>query len=308
MNKRLLLFVFLPIAVLAQQAVTEKLDLKNGDIAIPGTLSYIDSPEKQPLAIFVHGSGTIDRDGNAPNFPGNANYLRTLADSLNVRGIAFYRYDKRSATVSNLEKMADDTIDDLVADVRIAINHFKNDARFSSITLIGHSQGSLVAMLAIDGSVSKYVSLAGAGQSIDHILVEQLGRQQEDMGKTARRYFDELRQTDTILEVNPFLQVIFAPRNQKFLKHWMMIDPTEEIAKVTIPILIVNGDADMQVEVTDAEKLHAAAPGSRLQIIPKMNHVLKKVNTISGNMESYSDEKFPLSVLLVETLEEFIKS
>ena len=87
-----------------------------------------------------------------------------------------------------------------------------------------------------------------------------------------------------------------------------MIDPTEEIAKVTIPILIVNGDTDMQVEVSDAEKLHAAAPRSRLKIIPKMNHVLKEVNTVSGNMESYSDEKFPLSVLLVETLEEFIKS
>ncbi len=292
-----------------QEPLVENLALHHGEIVLPGTLTFVPDGKKLPLIIFVHGSGNIDRDGNQAGLAINANYIKTLSDSLVRRGIAFYRYDKRTATKGNLDKLsANITLNDFVEDVQRAIDYFKEDTRFSEIVLIGHSQGSLVAMLAVDESISKYVSLAGSGEPIDRTIVDQLSKQQKEMGVVAQQYFDELRETDTIETVNPFLLGLFAPKNQKFLKHWMMLDPREEIAKVSVPTLILNGDADLQIGVGNAENLHKALPGSTLKIIPRMNHVLKEVHSETENVAAYTDEKFPLSTILVDVITEFIKS
>lgn len=308
MKKVVWILFLLPMLLPAQDMVVEELNLKIGKIALPGTLTYPKSKEKIPLVIFVHGSGNIDRNGNQAGTPIQANYIKTLGDSLNAHGIAFYRYDKRTATSSNLDKIENISINDFAVDVRIAIAHLKRNNRFSSINLIGHSQGSLVAMLAITDAVMRYISIAGAGETIDHTLIGQLNQQNPEVAKTAQEHFDELRQTDTIVKVNPFLMSIFAPRNQKFLKNWMAIDPTKEISKVNIPILILNGDADLQVKEIDAESLKKAQPKAELKIIPKMNHVLKEVNSMEENQKSYSDEGFPLSTALVGHIIDFIKS
>ncbi len=306
--KKSLLLLFIPFWMCSQGINNEEVTLKNGDIDIPGTLTYPTTNEAIPLLIFIHGSGNVDRDGNQVGKPSKANYIKTLADSINSRGIAFFRYDKRTATASNLAKAPKTLVTDFATDATVVIDLFKQDARFSSVNLIGHSQGSLVAMLAIDDSISKFVSLAGPGQTIDRSIVSQLERQNADFAKGAKDYFQELRETDTIVDVNPFLRSIFAPKNQAFLKQWMQLDPSKKIAEISIPVLILNGDADIQVTLKDAQNLKQGLPTAQLQIIPKMNHVLKEVNSMTENMQSYSDESFPLSRTLVDAISTFIKS
>ena len=113
---------------------------------------------------------------------------------------------------------------------------------------------------------------------------------------------------DTIATVNPMLMQLFAPQNQKFLKSWMLIDPVKIIKSIDIPILILNGDADLQVKVADAEKLKTAQPNARLKVISKMNHVLKEVNSMAENQKAYMDENVPLSHDLVVEISQFIKN
>tara|TARA_R110002050_G_scaffold286121_3_gene436432 strand:+ start:35918 stop:36862 length:945 start_codon:yes stop_codon:yes gene_type:complete len=299
--------VLLPILLNAQTISSEDISLTNKDIKIPGTLTYIKTDAKIPLVIFVHGSGNIDRNGNQAGTPIQISYIKTLADSLNNRGIAFYSYDKRTATVENRDKLKDIAVSDFADDAKIAIQYFKNDSRFNSINLIGHSQGSLVAMLAITDDIKAYISIAGAGEPIDKIIIKQLNTQNPALGKTAEQHIEELKQTDTIVNVNPFLLSLFAPNNQKFLKKWMLLDPQEEIKKITIPILLINGDTDLQVQISEAENLKKAQPNAKLIIIPKMNHVMKVVNSLEENQQAYSDEKFPISSTLIQSLFDFIK-
>lgn len=308
MKNYVLLIILLPYLLISQEIITENTNTKNGEIEIPGTLSYPQFEEKIPLVIYVHGSGNVDRNGNQPGTYVQANYIKTLADSLNANGIAFYRYDKRTATQANLPKLKGITLNDFVADAKIAVELYQTDSRFSGIHLIGHSQGSLIAMLAITDAVKSYTSIAGPSTSIDKTLLMQLNAQNEDMGKVAATHFEELKKTDTILEVNPFLISIFAPQNQKFIANWMSFDPSEEIKKINIPCLLVQGDEDLQVKVLDAENLKKAQPDAQLQIISKMNHVLKEVNSLEENNKSYADETFPLSSKLVESLSIFIRS
>ena len=223
MKRLLFIFFFIPSVFNAQEIISESNNLTNGEIKIPGTLSYIKTDDKIPLVIFVHGSGNIDRNGNQAGTPVQANYIKTLSDSLITKEIAFYRYDKRTATPENLAKLKDITLKDFASDVKVAINYFKNNPQFSSINLIGHSQGSLVAMLAITDDVKSYISIAGAGESIDKTIVKQLNEQSPELAKIAKQHIDELMKTDTILSVNPFLISLFTPQNQKFWKNWMLI-------------------------------------------------------------------------------------
>ena len=163
-------------------------------------------------------------------------------------------------------------------------------------------------MLSSTDVVKSYISIAGAGQTIDKTIIGQLNNQNPEIAKIAEQHMDELIKTDTITNVNPFLLQLFAPQNQKFLKHWIQIDPVEEIKKIDIPILILNGKSDLQVNIVDAKNLKNAKPTAQLQIIPKMNHVLKEVNSVEENQKSYWDKDFPLSKELVGHIETFIKN
>lgn len=308
MNKLKLIFLLIGTYGFSQEIISEEVTLNNDDIELPGTLSYPYLNDRSPLVIFIHGSGNIDRDGNQVSLV-NANYIKVLADSLNGHGIAFYRFDKRTSNINNAKKLQDITFYDLVKDVKVVIDHFKSDKRFNGIHLIGHSQGSVVGMLlANQEGVKSYTSLAGPGEPIGTTLVKQITAQNKDLGQAAEFHVKELMENDTIQEVNPFLVSIFAPVNQRFLKDWIQLNPAEEIKNITKPILILNGDADAQVTVDDAELLFNAKSDSKLVIIKKMNHMLKTVGNFAENQRSYTDPNFPISNQLIGVLSDFIKT
>ena len=230
----LLFFVLNTICMFSQNIVTsEEILIMNDSIRLPGTLTFDSSLSAQPLIIFVHGSGNVDRNGNQMGVQVNASYIQQLSDSLTKKGIAFYRYDKRTATLSNLKYvMQDISVDDFVDDLRLAIEKLKTDKRFSSITLLGHSQGSLIAMLASKSDVDQYISLAGPSLSIDTTMLNQFKNLYPDLVEPTTRYLQELRETGSIMEIKePILQQVFPKQNQAFFASWIKYDPVVEIKK-----------------------------------------------------------------------------
>lgn len=302
--------LFFVTSIVAQNTISsEELLLKNDSITLPGTLTFNKSLEKQPLVIFVHGSGNVDRNGNQAGANIRANYIKQLSDVLNKKNIAFYRYDKRTATIANMKHISKDmSFDAFIEDALIAITNFKNDERFSSITLIGHSQGSTVAMLATqNGDIDRYVSLAGLGRKFEDFVIDEYKKASPEFGEIAARHFKELNATGEIKNVHPQLAHIFPKQNISFLQSWMQYDPSIEIQKLKVPILIVNGTKDVQVSTFDAEKLHEANPASELVIIENMNHVLKHIDKDEDNQKSYFSPDYSLSEQLIDSLTEFIK-
>jgi pimeloyl-ACP methyl ester carboxylesterase len=282
------------------QVKTEEITINNMAIQLPGTLTY--SSENQPLIIWVHGSGGVNRDGNTPN------YIKQFRDEINKKEIAFFSYDKRTANLKNAKFIQEDGIyfSDFVNDLKEVINKFKNDKRFSEIILAGHSQGSLIAMLALE-DVDKYISIAGAGETIDKTLVRQVTAQSPAFGKLTEQYVKELKENGSIKTVDPNLMSLFAPQNQPFLISWMNLDPVKEITKVRIPTLIINGDKDIQVQISDAENLKKAKPDATLVIIKNMNHPLKNIEKDEDNLKSYMSAGYAISNELIETVANFIK-
>ncbi|MFK8058721.1 MAG: alpha/beta hydrolase family protein [Polaribacter sp.] len=294
----LVVYIF-GVTVAIAQIKTEEITINNQAIQLPGTLTY--SAEKQPLIIWVHGSGSVDRNGNTPQ------YIKQFRDLVNKENIAFFSYDKRIANRKNASFLKDGVfINDFIFDIREVVHHFKKDKRFTKIILAGHSQGSLIAMMALK-NLDKYISIAGAGETIDKTLVRQITAQSPIFGALTVQYFKELKETGEIKEVDPNLMSLFAKPNQPFLSSWIELNPLEEIKKVTIPTLIINGDKDFQVLISDAENLKKAKPDAEYVVIKNMNHVLKNIENEEDNLKSYNNPDFPVSKQLIQTIVSFVK-
>lgn len=303
--KRQLTYIFLLFTAitLAQNITSEEVLIKNDSIELPGTLTY--TTTQSPLVIWVHGSGNVDRNGNQGDLI-KGNYIKQFRGALNNENISFFSYDKRTATAKNFKFLKGILYEDLVNDVKKVVAHFKNDTRFNQIILIGHSQGSLTAMLALE-DIAKYISIAGPGNTIDKTMIAQISKQNSALGEIAKAHFKELSETGKIAQVNPFLASIFSKQNLPFIASWAKYNPVNEIKKVTIPTLLINGTKDIQVKTEDAKLLHQAKPNASLVIINNMNHVLKHIEKDADNMKSYYSPDYALSKELITTIVGFIK-
>jgi predicted alpha/beta hydrolase len=121
-----------------------------------GTQIIPTSNVPEPVVLIIAGSGPTDRDGNNP-LGGPNNSLKLLAEGLAGHGIASIRYDKRGIGESSAAgtKEVDLRFDTYVEDAALWIQQLQADSRFSSVTVIGHSEGSLIGMLATQKTWSR---------------------------------------------------------------------------------------------------------------------------------------------------------
>ena len=308
MKKLLIILAFFYFgANYAQENFTSK-DLKITPL-VEGTLLMPETSEKPPLVIIIAGSGPTDRNGNQNMMKNNS--LKFLAEALYENGIASFRYDKRIIKIMKMGAIDEKKIkfDDFIDDAITVTDHFIKDDSFASIYIIGHSQGSLVGVIAAQNRADGFISIAGAGQEIDDVIVDQLAKQAPGLVDNARQSFDDLRVNGTAQNYSPGLASIFRSDIQPFIYSWMQYNPQEELSKLNIPVLIINGDKDLQVQVSEAEALHKAKPGATYKIIPSMNHVLKKIegNDLE-NGKSYNQYNLPISEELITVITQFIEA
>lgn len=273
---------------------------------IDGSLIVPNSGSEQ-LAIIIGGSGPTDRDGNQ-NFL-KTNNLKKLGQLLGNNGIASFRYDKRIVKQIKMNTIDPNIrFDDFVSDAIDVINYFKTKKEFKNIYIIGHSQGSLIGMLAAQEHVNGFISLAGAGQSIDNVVIEQVQKTAPMFTEDTKRVFAILKSGATTTDYPPALASIFDSSVQEFMMSWMKFDPAVAINSLKIPVLIINGTKDLQVETVEAELLHKANEKSELKLIEKMNHVLYIIEgDAQENAKSYNNHNGKISEELVKDIVDFIK-
>lgn len=251
---------------------------------IDGTLITPYSDLKVPLVIFIMDAGVINRDGNDHMSKGDT--FKKLSYILAKKGIASFRYDKRLFKLNRLGiKEHEILFDHFVIDVKSIINYFNKNDTYTKVIIAGHGQGSLVGMLAATENVDGFISIAGNAQSIDDVILEQLSKQAPGLDKSAALAFRDLKENGRAFTYDPALESIFRVNLQPFMKSWVQHNPSELIQELTVPIMIVHGDKDIQVELSEAEKLKDKAPEATFLIIPKMNHILRKIE--GGRLENY---------------------
>ncbi|WP_226581763.1 alpha/beta hydrolase [Halobacillus litoralis] len=277
-----------------------------------GELLMPDGVEEAPVALIIPGSGPTDRNGNTQGSRGN-NSLKLLAEGLAEEGIASLRYDKRGAGRNAQAVVEEDKMrfEVFVNDAEQWLERLKQEERFTNIAVIGHSQGSLVGMMAAEPETTDaFVSLAGAGRPIDRVLEDQLKESlPEDLYEESETILEQLRKGEEVTKVRSSLQQLFSPDVQPFLRSWMAYDPSEQLSRLEVPILIINGEHDLQVSVEEARRLKAAKPEAELVLLEGMNHVLKDAPVKrEENLATYTNPDLPLKEGLVEEVVKFLRN
>lgn len=274
---------------------------------INGSLLTTNSKNKTNIVIIIAGSGPTDRNGNQSGMVNNS--LKFLAEGIVSDKTDVFNFDKRlfAQIKSGNFNEKNGSFNDMVVDVESIIKYFKDTKKYKNIIIAGHSEGSLIGMIAAKKDVAGFISIAGAGRSADLIIEEQIEKQAPYLLKEVQENFVKLKKGETFENKNAVLASLFRESVQPYIISWIQYNPQVEIKKLTIPTLILNGTKDIQVGVTDANLLKSGKSDSQIEIIENMNHALKIITgDVQENMASYTNPTLPVSATLLEKVNFFI--
>jgi pimeloyl-ACP methyl ester carboxylesterase len=258
-----------------------------------------------PVVLVIAGSGPTDRDGNSAAGLSTDTY-KQLAAALAAGGVATLRFDKRGLGTSDVVREDSLTLDVYADDARAFVTLLREDNRFSSVCVAGHSEGGLIALKMTESTpVDGLALLATAGRTLRAVLVEQLGQKlPQGMMDEVNRLLDSISKDGTLERVPPGLEVIFRPSTVPLLRSELDVDPARLLPRAQAKrIAVLQGTNDRQVSTdADARLLAAADPRAELVVLPGVSHVLKDDPAESGPQPSYFDPKVRLSATVVTTL------
>ncbi|MBN9119941.1 MAG: alpha/beta fold hydrolase [Planctomycetes bacterium] len=294
------------------RVIGELIELKTGTGTLYGTIDLPATLGPWPVVLFHAGSGPTDRDGNGPLV--STDCSKQLGRALASQGIAVLRIDKRgiAASAKAMPKEEDVRMESYAADAAAWVARLRKDPRFTKVGFIGHSEGSLVGLIAArEAKFDAFVSLCGPARPYQDGLRDQLKRTlSDDLYKRSDAIIAELAAGRTVKDPPKELAALFRPSVQPFLISQFKYDPAKLAAELKAPLLVVAGSTDIQVPASDAQLFAKANPKAKVVTIDEMNHVLKaaKEGNRLAQLASYYDRSLPLHPKLVPALAEFLKS
>lgn len=238
---------------------------------MPALLTLPKQEAKAPCVIIVHGSGPNDKDGT---IGGNKPYAQ-LARMLAERGVASFRYDKRTFVYRDLpDSIAAtltvdyETTDDAVAAAAM-LHAMANDIDTSRLFVLGHSQGGMmIPRIAQRTTVPHgYIMMAAPARRLLDLMVMQLDYLHEhglypDWPK-AREDMERQIANLRLWGQDAFDSTMPMPMGLplSYLLDLEGYDQTREARAITKPLLVMNGEADYQVTMDDFHAWEKALQG-----------------------------------------------
>jgi pimeloyl-ACP methyl ester carboxylesterase len=312
MFKQLALAAFLAVAATGQALAAADVEVEiNGGLGpLKGSLLMPDGNGPVPAVLIIPGSGPTDRNSNQPGMTNDA--LKLVAEQLAGQGIASLRIDKRGVAGSARAAAREEDLrfETYVDDAVAWVAFLKQQKRVAKVIVLGHSEGALVGTIAAQkADTAGLISIAGTGFRAAEVLRRQLGPQlPPDLKARAFAALAELEAGRTVANPPTELAALFRPSVQPYLISWFKYDPAAELAKVKVPVLIVQGTTDIQVGVDDAKALAAAKPDAKLMLIDGMNHILRAAPLDrAANAATYTNPALPLKPELVPAMVAFAR-
>ena len=257
-----------------------------GHFELPGVLTLPKTNGPHPAVVLVHGSGPNDMDETfGPN-----KVFKDLAWGLATRGIAVLRYEKRSHKYG--AQSADDpteltvkeeAMDDAHSAVVLLTTMPEIDPR--RIFLVGHSLGAYLAPRIASGTpqIAGIILFAANARPIEDLVVEQVRYEASLAGTVtpaiqkaidgAEASAKEMRNPD--LKKGTTVHLLNASLPASYVLDLRTYHPTDVAAALSIPILVLQGERDYQVTMTDFglwQKALAGHPKTTLKSYPGLNH------------------------------------
>ncbi len=302
----------LPIALGHGSVWAETLTVPGPDGSLEGEAILV--PEARAGVVIVPGSGPVDRDGNDPMGLRSDSY-RLLAEGLSQAGVSTLRIDKRGffGSAGAVADPEDVTIAAYAEDAGRWLSAFADKAGLPCVWLAGHSEGGLVALVAAaqGNEPCGLILLATPGRPLGVLMREQFRANPANAP-----YLDELDGLVAALErgerrdpetVSAPLRPLFRPGLQRYMAQLFDYDPAAIASGIELPVLILQGEKDIQVRPQDARLLSEAMPQARLELLPGVTHMLK--TGVPGEpLATYTDPGLPLAPAVMRTIADFVGS
>lgn len=278
-------------------------------VKLAGTLSYPESGEPRAAVIMASGSGQQNRDeeilGHRP--------FKVIAEFLGERGYAVLRMDDRGCGGSGGD-FAKAVNVDFVGDVAAGLDYLDSCYTSIPVGVMGHSEGGTTAIKTAVGNprCDFIVTLAAPAWPGDSIIMSQ-GRaiavamsgkwdaemQQRmylDIAKSempsfqARmaiyadlaNYLGESAKLPAVQEqINAQVDVMVSPWYRDMLRY----DPADDIVRVAVPWLALNGEKDMQVLPANLTTIAQLNPRVTTMLLPGLNHLMQRC--VTGMPQEY---------------------
>lgn len=320
----------------------EEVGFQNGAVSLAGTLTIPPGTGPFPAVLLISGSGLQDRDetvfGHKPFW--------VLADHLSRAGIAVLRVDDPGIGESTPHPKPPTTAG-FATDVEAGVAFLRQDNRVGAVGLIGHSEGGLVASIVASrrDDIDFVVLMAGPGVPGAELLLKQNERIFDAMGITGERKQDlltlvnqlfailtsdmaedEMRQrVDEI--VRQQFEINGVPREQHdetqvqaaveqalnpWMRYFLTFDPRPALTAIKVPVLALNGELDVQVDVDQNLTAIAAAlekGGNRnvtLHRLPNHNHLFQRAKT--GLVNEYAIIEETISPEVLDLIRDWVLS
>lgn len=288
-----------------QPLVSEEVSLSVGARTVPGTLCRPAVPTgRLPALLLMAGSGPTDRDWNSPLLPGKNGAGRLVAEALARRGIVTLRIDKSYSGKNPGPPLPELSLDTYRAEAEAALAYLRSrpDVDPARLFVAGHSEGSMHATrlaAATGAGLRGLILLAGPGRALKDILAEQLENNfrnapgfpadqvavhmkpiREGLAAFAGGADVDPKSLSPLPQVQALFNAMMAPPVAALGRALVSFEPAAEAARIAVPVLVLQGGKDMQVDHRqDGGSLVAALRDAgrdvTAHVSPDANHVLK---------------------------------
>lgn len=304
-------------------------------ITLAGTISVPNGKGPFPAVLLIAASGPEGRDEEVA---GHRVFV-VLADYLLRQGVAVLRYDKRGVggSTGDLNKAS---FDDLVSDASAAFRYLKTrpEVDIKRLGIIGHSEGGSIApaVAASDTDIAFVVAMAGSGLSGEFRITESQvymakergasPEQQEKIRGMCRQIFRAVAVTPddaaAHARVATLIDAAVAESTLKsedakpirelmtpqFVRQELSDHPVSYLERVHVPVLAVVGSLDRIVPagpyVEAMRPVLAGIPGSKIQVLPGLNHVMQTAQT--GSPREFGVIEESISPVALKTIGDWV--
>lgn len=300
----------------------EPVTIGDGALSLPGTLTLPKGDGKVPVVVLVHGSGPNDRDESI----GATKPFKDLAWGLASRGIAVLRYEKVTkahgaelgAKWIDEVTLASESLDDAMKAVAVARKHPRVDPK--KVVFLGHSQGAMAAPRAgkLDPALAGLVVMAGPSRPFEDVALAQfeyIATLPGPNGEGTKAMLPAIREAVKLVKSKALDKT--TPKEKLPLgippSFWLDLrgyEPAKVAAGLSMPVLVLQGEADYQVDMNDFagwKKELASKANAKLVSYPSLMHSFTDCGCKLARPDDYAKPgNVPVGV--IDDLETWVKS
>lgn len=218
-----------------------------------------DLPSQNPVGVvmLIQGSGDVDRH--------EIGVFDDIASCLTSHGFIVARYDKPGTGKSYKKEIIG--LDELIQAADSVLSKVRRTYPKLPVFVLGHSEGGDIALaLGSKGGIAGLILMATPSSPLDTLLLQQVARlmkaygmEEADIDSTISVMASKLDSVRKSEIKRDYVELPYLGKTPtKWLSEHINFHPVSYASRVHVPVLLLYGSDDLQVPVSEMERLKAA--------------------------------------------------